>query len=134
MPQHLRSTLGKPHLARPFSSTTAGLRTTTGFRTAAQEPLYATHESAHGTTSGGGDGVNEDHLAVFDTEVVGVGSARELGEHLDGADSFVNDVAADVGVSGAGSGAAGGRATFGLGGLADHQRAVELFWESTLIK
>jgi hypothetical protein len=37
-------------------------------------------------------------------------------------------------VRGAGDGsAAGGRGAFGLGGLADHQGAVELPWESTLI-
>ncbi len=138
--QHLCSTLGKPFLTRPLGTTTAAGLCTAGYATrrlaaASQDPLHAAHESAQGAAGGGGDGVNEDDLAVFDAKVVGIRSARELGQHLDGADGFVDDVAADVGVRDAGGGgAAGGEGAFGLGGLADHQGAVELLWESTLIE
>jgi len=117
---HKRSTIQKPRLARPLRRAAFGLSTTTGFP-ATHDPLHATHEPAHGATEGGGDGVNEDDFAVFDAEVMGVRSARKLGEHLDRADGFVDNVAADVGVAGAGGGgAAGWRIAFRLGGLPNH--------------
>jgi hypothetical protein len=45
------------------------------------------------TADGGGDGVDEHDLAVFNPKIVGI-SVHELGKHL-GADGFANDYAAD---------------------------------------
>jgi hypothetical protein len=42
--------------------------------------------------------VNKDDFAILDAEVVGVWSAGELGQHLDRADSFIDDISTDIGM------------------------------------